>query len=101
MNDLISREEAIEVIKEKIEPHRQWLDELYIRGCEESIESIKALPTAQKKGRWIFNDRDGSWACWTCSECGRLVHLTDYKENVQEEYPFCHCGAYMGEKNDA
>lgn len=60
---------------------------------------VADMPAADVKpvvhGKWLLKDRDGSWACWTCSECGRLVHLTDYKENVQEEYPFCHCGADM------
>lgn len=88
MDDYINREAA-----------KQALGEAHFENYGNAIMVIMELPAADVKpivrGKWLLKDRDGSWACWTCSECGRLVHLTDYKENVQEEYPFCHCGADM------
>lgn len=95
MDDLISREEAIE---EMAELQGRASSKAELTGISKAWKRIKALPSARKKGEWILKDRDGSWAYWTCSECGRFVLLNDYKENVQEEYPFCHCGAYMGER---
>lgn len=31
---------------------------------------------------------------YRCSECGRVVEK-DWMEDIQIDYPFCHCGAIM------
>lgn len=66
MDDLISRRAAIDAV-------RQFYDEF--SDNEKSIEEIIAeLPSAQRKGKWIFGvdeetgERD--LKAWTCSLCG-------------------------------
>jgi len=52
----------------------------------------------QKTGRWI--ELTNTNHTYVCSVCGRmLVNITDGKNVVSKNYPFCHCGADMrGEK---
>ena len=58
---------------------------------------IKQLPSAQPeriKGHWI--EIALSNHTYKCSVCGRLlVNITDGKNNVAKNYPYCHCGADM------
>ena len=61
------------------------------------IDTISNLPTAQperKTGHWIAIT---SWNnTYKCSVCGRLlVNITDGKNKVAKNYPYCHCGAKM------
>lgn len=55
------------------------------------------LPSAQPeriKGHWI--EIASSNHTYKCSVCGRLlVNITDGKNNVAKNYPYCHCGADM------
>lgn len=46
------------------------------------------------KGHWIAIT---SWNnTYKCSVCGRLlVNITDGKNKVAKNYPYCHCGADM------
>ena len=48
----------------------------------------------RKKGKWIeISKFDHSYKC---SICGRtLINITDGKNTVTKNYPFCHCGADM------
>ena len=51
------------------------------------------------KGHWI--EMALSNHTYKCSECGRLlVNITDGKNNVAKNYPYCHCGADMRGKQD-
>ncbi len=52
------------------------------------------------KGHWI--EIALSNHTYKCSVCGRfLVNITDGKNNVAKNYPYCHCGADMrGEQNE-
>ena len=52
------------------------------------------------KGRWI--EMLSYKHTYKCSECGRLlVNITDGRNNVSKNYPYCHCGADMrGEQNE-
>ena len=48
----------------------------------------------QKNGKWIpilsYNNT------YKCSECGRLLtNITNGKNSVIKDYPYCHCGAKM------
>ena len=95
----------------------------------EDIETIKALPSAQPKNMSVtfdvqkitkhksdFSDlpsaqperKIGEWLeltntnhTYVCSVCGRmLVNITDGKNTVTKNYPFCHCGADMRGEQD-
>ena len=60
------------------------------------LESVE-LPAAQPeriKGHWV--EIASSNHTYKCSVCGRLlVNITDGKNNVVKNYPYCHCGADM------
>ena len=81
MNDLISRQAAIDAIG-NIYPSVAWLDY--------AADVIKALPSAQperKKGEWRLFDGQ-NW--YRCSECGAVRRQISFMEN------FCpNCGADM------
>ena len=69
----------------------------------ELYDMISMLPSAQserKMGHWI--EITSSNHTYKCSVCGRLlVNITDGKNNVAKNYPYCHCGADMrGEENE-
>ena len=51
------------------------------------------------KGHWI--EIALSNHTYKCSVCGRLlVNITDGKNNVAKNYPYCHCGADMREEKE-
>lgn len=54
----------------------------------------------RNKGKWI--ELTNTNHTYVCSVCGRmLVNITDGKNTVTKNYPFCHCGADMrGENNE-
>lgn len=45
-------------------------------------------------GRWVFDFSLGDYSFYKCSVCGRQEDLLD-KENPDEYFPYCHCGAKM------
>ena len=102
MDDLISRQDAINLIQEDkiklVEPYLSIYKssgcikeaETQVMTCDRHIEMIKNLPSVdvveRKRGEWI--DRGDEYIMrWTCSECGRKdTHI----------YNFCpNCGADM------
>ena len=81
--DLISRADAIDAVIYN-EPYDIF----------HTIEDIRALPSADRKGHWIDNDRSGTFKIWQCSECAI---------NMEARWNFCpHCGADMrvGEQSE-
>ena len=114
-NDLISRQIAIEAIKEdKIDLTNPNVVAVFkatgdfekvetqVMTCDRHIEILKELPSAQPeriKGHWI--EITLSNHTYKCSVCGRLlVNITDGKNNVAKNYPYCHCGADMRGEQD-
>ena len=69
--------------------------------CEELV-ALRALPSAEperKKGKWL--ELTNTNHTYVCSVCGRtLVNITDGKNKVTKNYPFCHCGADMRGEQD-
>jgi ribosomal protein S27E len=93
-SDTISRQQAIDICRA---PHMRNAD------CSDFEMAIMMLPPAQPeriKGHWI--EMALSNHTYKCSVCGRiLVNITDGKNNVAKNYPYCHCGADMrGEQNE-
>ena len=88
MYDLISRQAAIDAINKA-------LSRVFTEPCGEQI--LKGVPSAQperQKGEWI--EIASSNHTYKCSVCGRLlVNITDGKNTVAKNYPYCHCGADM------
>lgn len=93
MDDLISRKAAIDALGEEplvwneddageVAERNQWkLD----------VAAIKALPSAERHGKWLMIDKGHHFYDWECSICGgsgRADHL------------FCpNCGASMDEED--
>ena len=65
---------------------------------EQAIDEVldAAKQPGRIKGHWI--EIALSNHTHKCSVCGRLlVNITDGKNNVAKNYPYCHCGADMRE----
>lgn len=67
------------------------------------IDGIEQQPTVdaveRKRGRWL--ELTNTNHTYVCSVCGRmLVNITDGKNNVAKNYPYCHCGADMRGETD-
>jgi len=92
MDDLISRQDAIEVINKLMEIH---FDRKVVLG--KVWQQIKDLPSVQRKGHWI-NINEGKWNVWAvfkCSECGEIDN------RIYETDNFCpNCGADMRGEDD-
>ena len=115
MDDLISRPVAIEALWKALYEYEDVTEKQFIESEELDVgdwfqhrifvqnmsdidrQTILALPSAQperKKGKWI--EISSISHTYKCSECGRLlVNITDGKNNVVKNYPYCHCGADM------
>lgn len=94
MSDLISRK-AVENITWE-EP--SYTDPLNV--LTEVREKVRALPSVENKGEWIY---DKSIYNWRCSRCGQTPPPTGYVGTAHfmaTHFKFCsHCGADMrGEK---
>lgn len=86
MDDLISRQAAIELIESE---YRRWGEEYEITDV---LCDLGDLPTAEKKGKWIVHKSPDEYHCGIvkCPFCG--------EELIAEpnEYCFCpNCGARM------
>ena len=94
MNDLISRQAAIDALGEK---PVAWSKGEYERGLQNQwgydVSAIKQLPPAKpkpKRGKWIYKTDlitvpTGYWECSECKE-GRLLYEANFCPN---------CGAEM------
>lgn len=85
MDDLIDRQAAIDAVINGV-----------CLGCDcDVIDKLKALPTAEKKGKWIDGNK-GKWNavyCPKCSVCG-----TPFYGIETARYHYCpNCGAKMEE----
>lgn len=86
--ELISRQAAIDALngkftitgRENAETIRNYIDGVNKR--------LRELPSAERRGRWIFGGEEG-WPKWTCSVCGG---------DGRGDYKICPwCGAKMDE----
>lgn len=63
--------------------------------CNTKMNEIREAYDKLKMGRWIKDEENR----YHCSECGRTVK-EDCMEDIQLDYPFCHCGAKMVESEE-
>ena len=95
VNDTISRQAAIDAVA-------SMLRRKFGIGGDLAEITLAGLPSAQPeriKGHWI--EITLSNHTYKCSVCGRLlVNITDGKNNVAKNYPYCHCGADMRGEQD-
>lgn len=102
VEDCVSRQAATQTVLEFIV---EYLGDAFDEDLQKKLmERMNTLPAAQPqriKGHWI--EIASSNHTYKCSVCGRLlVNITDGKNNVAKNYPYCHCGADMrgGEDDD-
>ena len=95
MDDLISRQAAIDAIKglnDTPNGYSDTYDKECIIGVLEDLPSAEAVPE-RKKGRWIEVDDEEDTISGKCSVCGWEAHL--YEDDVVD-MPYCpNCGAHM------
>lgn len=86
VDDCISRKSVIAIIQ-----NHWW-------NCRDIDKLVNELPSVTPKGHWIKEESPYGWDGYSyqCSECGRSIHLDTIMEDL-EDYPYCHCGAYMRE----
>ena len=99
MNDLISRQKAIDAIEAKEVDefgHYREYNVAFNDGLRSAVYSIEDLPSAQKTGDWIDNETsyaDDTRQTCTCSVCGR--------RSYRPLGNFCRwCGANMWKDGD-
>lgn len=98
MNDLISRQAAIDAI------HEAWMDGAYYT---ETMNALKELPSAQRKGKWlekevisVYENEFQLQSC-KCSECDRY-ETSPYIYYFSEPNFCSYCGADMrGEQDES
>lgn len=101
MNDSISRQAAIDAVKDRYYKYGRFAN------VEELVWSIEKLPPAQPeriRGRWVksmgMNPPEYAGR-YQCSECGEWA-MRDIKHFKQDLTKFCpHCGAEMRDAQDA
>lgn len=97
MDDLISRQDAIEAIKQMQMPIMRSEDigeQFVFRGMSEALNGIKELPSVQpRKGKWINIQHSVTGdSNAECDQCGAIVHDNFLLSPIN----FCpNCGAYM------
>lgn len=89
MDDIISRQAAIDLI---METDPWW----YEGSTRQIFEGVKQLPSAQRKGKWVYDDEaypgGNPYGHYECDQCAESVpHKTNYCPN---------CGAYMRERSE-
>ena len=92
-SDTISRQAAIDAIMgEPTDAH-------YPSWYAERLEQLPSAQPERIKGHWV--EIASSNHTYKCSVCGRLLaNITDGKNNVAKNYPYCHCGADMRGEQD-
>lgn len=70
------------------------------KALYDAIYYAKPITEPEKKtGRWILTEKGAVATAYQCSICGRSI-INDTGYDVYKDYPFCHCGAAMTEKQD-
>ena len=97
MNDLISRQKAIETA---LNYFVEFLGgALHENAQKELITRFRRLLSVQperEKGKWVGCDDDRLKTMCKCSECGAMIDINEKYRNF-----FCyHCGADMREPED-
>lgn len=69
-------------------------------GGVNSKERLAECPLREVEvtiGKWVKEETIYGWdgRSYQCSECGRSVHLDPVMEDIDIDYPYCHCGAKM------
>jgi len=89
MNDLISKEKAIEGVRELFSMGDCYCDELSIVGM---LNGMPSAETERRKGKWIDTGRK---VIYKCSNCGNFLDFNGVNAG-RGDANFCpNCGAEM------
>ena len=96
MGDLISRQEALDFIKDHSYPvkyDRNSTEQgMTITGIEQALNEMPSVQVKEKTGIWL-----NSYGIFKCSLCGYCFEHEGYKQY----FNFCPCcGAKMGSGNE-
>ena len=101
MDDLISRQAAIDAIEGIDCSDGVGLSALKCDVVDNAVATIKALPPTQPqriKGKWERKESELSW-WYECSSCGETPLYSPYSDEVLT--PFCPwCGAEMRQQEE-
>ena len=94
--DCISREAVIEWLKDKDIIKMNYQEE----NARRELAELPSVTPQRPKGKWIEQKVCNCYATLKCSVCDRIIEPTftygEYSyEDIEEWYPFCHCGADM------
>lgn len=89
MDDLISRQAALDAIWEIFCNRQLDSDRWVLADVREKIESIPTAQTERKKGKWVLDNlNDGNGLVYHCTCCNWLTR--------HDKYAFCpNCGSDM------
>lgn len=99
--DLISREEAMRLLKEDLDASKSRGDDERADACFLHYIEISNLPTVEerKEGRWVRITQDVGLRPhqYMCTECHRIIEYSSSESPslLEMKYPYCHCGARM------
>ena len=100
MSRLIDADSLKERMFAETPEHEKGVVDIFLEAVAAMIDEQPTIEE-RKKGKWL--ELTNTNHTYVCSVCGRmLVNITDDKNMVTKNYPFCHCGADMrGEQNES
>lgn len=105
-DDLISRQAAIDFIKDHSYPVRYDGNSIEqgmtVTGIEQALNEMPSIQPKQKTGRWIYTNTIGGMRYYGCTICTNQEKDCIADENEIQWYNYCpNCGAKMeSDKND-
>ena len=103
MNDIISRQAAIDALKtcqtyvfDKRDPDNK----ISLESAEYEIEQLPSAQPERKTGRWIRITQGAMPEQYICPFCHRIIESYGVEELLSIRYPYCHCGADMRGEHD-
>lgn len=95
MSDPIERPEVINALKEAYWEFANDDTDMVDTIIDWAIRKIEELSSAQRTGRWIYNDYGNGCGNWHCSVCNKIPIVYDKNANYCQ-----YCGVKMkGEHN--
>lgn len=99
----MTNEQAIAILKDINSRYPCSLESTFEEECEQialnmAIQALNTQESLEKKIEFLMNGRLGEWiksgkTTFFCSECGREINTKPFTR--PDNFPFCHCGAYM------